>query len=206
MRWLSKLLKRFFISTLLIGMAWAVCLWCYVASMPTEPQTSTVKVDAAIVLTGGAARIEHGFARVSEGVADQLFISGVNDETTPEHIIMTVKQSVKNISDEQVTLGYKARSTIGNAMEAGWWIGENRITSIRLITANYHMPRSLLEFNDSLPADIHIITDPVFPDGFDISRWLSDSNSRRLVMSEYHKFIASYIRHWILKLEVSLEV
>ena len=42
-------------------------------------------------------------------------------------------------------------NTNGNAIEAKQWIEQNGIKTITLVTANYHMPRSLLEFKKALP-------------------------------------------------------
>ena len=47
---------------------------------------------------------------------------------------------------------------------------KERFTSLRLVTANYHMPRSLLEFRRAMPA-LHIVPHPVFPDNFKRDDW-----------------------------------
>ena len=191
-------LKQFIISVVLIVAVWLVGLLYFVSLIPDTPNVSDKKVHAAIVLTGGSKRVAHGFEQLSGGLADELFISGVNDETTPEHVVKQLKQKISAELSSKVTFGYKARSTIGNAEEVVSWINKQRIGSIRLITANYHMPRSLQEFAFVLPESAVVVPDPVFPDGFDISRWLVDSNSLRLVMSEYHKFLASHLRHLLV--------
>lgn len=199
MRALIRILKKFLISTLFLGVVWAAGLYQFVQLIPTQPQLSNQRVDAAIVLTGGAMRVEHGLAVVSSGKAREVFITGVNDDATPEHVIAAATSQADMPNQDNITLGYKARSTIGNSLEVKQWIESHNIHSIRIVTANYHMPRSLLEFHFMLPESMLMIADPVFPDGFDISRWVSDSNSRRLVMSEYHKYLAATLRHWLVR-------
>lgn len=181
---------------------WAYGLFYFVDQIPTQPTISKQKVDAAIVLTGGSKRIAHGFSRVANKLAEELFISGVNDDATPTHIVEQVKRKSRPVPANKITLGYKARTTIGNAEEVQEWIIQHNIRSIRLITANYHMPRSLHEFSLVLPHAVEVLPDPVFPKGFDITRWKEDSNSRRLVMSEYHKWLASHLRHFFVRMQI----
>ena len=55
---------------------------------------------------------------------------------------------------------------------------------MRLVTSNYHMPRSKLELSAKMP-DARIITHPIKQDDL-------DTGERRLwalVFSEYHKFL-----------------
>ena len=200
--WLFIGSVKLIISTIFIGLIWMFGLLYFIDQIPKQRTKSKQQVDAAIVLTGGSKRIEHGFSRVANRLAKELFISGVNNKATPAHIVEQVKRQSRPVDNDKITLGYKAHSTIGNAEEVQRWIIVNDIQSIRLITANYHMPRSLHEFGLVLPHTVQVIPDPVFPKGFDIRRWLEDSNSRRLVMNEYHKFLISHVRHFIVRMQI----
>ena len=82
-----------------------------------------------------------------------------------------------------------ADNTRGNAEETADWIRREKIISIRIVTASYHMPRSLLEFHQVLPAGITIIPHPVFPGGFLTESWWRDVNALKLAISEYHKYL-----------------
>src|SRR3546814_4570320 len=62
-----------------------------------------------------------------------------------------------------VDLGFEAADTAGNALETAGWLNAHGYKSIRLVTANYHMPRSLVEFSRRLPG-ITIVPPPVLPD------------------------------------------
>jgi uncharacterized SAM-binding protein YcdF (DUF218 family) len=65
--------------------------------------------------------------------------------------------------------------------------------SLRLVTANYHMPRSLLEFRHAMP-DLEIVPHPVFPENFKQDEWWLWSRSASLVASEYSKYLIALLR------------
>jgi len=92
-----------------------------------------------------------------------------------------------------VTLGYDARSTEGNARESLRWLGENNFTTIRLVTANYHMNRSLLEFRRVMP-QITIIANPVFPRQVQDPYWFAQPGTVILLFNEYHKYLVAAAR------------
>ena len=52
---------------------------------------------------------------------------------------------------------------MGNAEETAAWMAEGDRTSLRLVTAAYHMPRSLALFRRLMP-DTKILPHPVFPE------------------------------------------
>ena len=92
-----------------------------------------------------------------------------------------------------ITLGYAADNTAGNARETAEWLDTVRGRSLRLVTANYHMPRSLLEFRQALP-EVEIIAHPVFPKVFQQRRWWQSRASALLVVSEFTKYLVASLR------------
>ncbi len=62
-----------------------------------------------------------------------------------------------------IVLGHEADSTLGNALETAVWMRHEGYESLRLVTADYHMRRSLIDFERVMP-DIRIIANPVFPE------------------------------------------
>ncbi len=56
---------------------------------------------------------------------------------------MKIKKQVLNCC---VDLGLSALNTQGNAHESYRWLKRHRAQSTFLVTANYHMPRLVLEF------------------------------------------------------------
>ena len=81
-------------------------------------------------------------------------------------------------------------------METARWIAKQGFRSLRLVTANYHMRRSLLEFNRLMP-EIKIIPHPVFPEGFKDGTWWRRPASVRLMASEYIKYLIALVRFWV---------
>ena len=67
------------------------------------------------------------------------------------------------------------------------------LTSLRLVTASYHMPRSLIEFHSAMPGT-PIVPHPVATDGFRREAWWAWPGTLRLVVSEYNKTLAALAR------------
>jgi uncharacterized SAM-binding protein YcdF (DUF218 family) len=65
--------------------------------------------------------------------------------------------------------------------------------SVRLVTANYHMRRSLLEFARAMP-EARVVAHPVFPEAFRIDAWWRFPGTYALVQAEYHKYVAALLR------------
>ena len=66
-------------------------------------------------------------------------------------------------------------------------------TSSRLVTAWYHMPRSLLEFGRAMP-EIDIVAHPVFPDQVKQEHWWAQRGTALLLVSEYVKYLGALAR------------
>lgn len=199
---MRRVLLRFIASSLILGCIWAAGFGWFITQVPAVPTDSLQVTDAVIVLTGGSGRVSHGLNRVKQGLAKQIFISGVNDDATAEHVILgAITNEVPELLESdsaQLVLGYQATSTIGNADETKKWVEKNGVHSIRLVTANYHMPRSMLEFRRTMPKSLRILPDPVFPEGFERAEWWRGGNSSHLLLSEYHKYVAAYLRHSLI--------
>src|SRR3546814_11467635 len=87
-------------------------------------------------------------------------------------------------------LGYEADNTRGNAVETAAWMKDQGFTSLRLVTATYHMPRSLLEFRRLMP-DIEIVPHPVFTAHFKRDdRWLWTASSSLLITQQTKALVA----------------
>jgi uncharacterized SAM-binding protein YcdF (DUF218 family) len=91
-----------------------------------------------------------------------------------------------------IELGHSAQHTIGNAEETAAWMAEGGRRSLRLVTAAYHMPRSLALFRRLMP-DIVIVPHPVFPESVDLDAWWYDWGTFSLIAGEYSKYLASQV-------------
>ncbi len=183
------LLKGFLSVFAVLVSAWTLGLIAFVFAVPRAPVTIAEPADAVVVLTGGGARLSAGYDLLVQGKADRLLISGVYADTSRE----TLKRKLGADPDRFdccVDLDRAALDTRGNAVETARWTKIHGFDTLIVVTANYHMPRSLLEFRRAMP-EVTLIPYPVFPGGFDAEAWWMGVNSLRLATGEYVKYLAS---------------
>jgi uncharacterized SAM-binding protein YcdF (DUF218 family) len=179
---------------LLAGLGiWGFGLTRFVDSIPRTVADDARKTDALIVLTGGSLRLETGFELLSRRVAEKLLVSGVG-KSVPIEEVLRITGTTQDDMACCVTLGYMAEDTGSNASESAAWVRSNRISSVRLVTAGYHMPRSLLEFRAALP-DVEIVPHPVFPEHVMIEDWWRRPGTASLVIGEYNKYLLAAVRN-----------
>jgi uncharacterized SAM-binding protein YcdF (DUF218 family) len=198
-RGLRRLLPRLLTILLIAFAAWLGGLFYFAALIPDGIDDAVAATDGIVVLTGGSDRLREGLRLLADGKATQLLISGVHREATLDDLLK-IGEPPPNLSPQAVhcciTIGYQAGNTAGNAAEAADWAAAKGIRSLRLVTADYHMPRSLLEFSLAMP-DVRILPHPVFPDMVKRDEWWLWPGSASLVVSEYHKYAATRVRGWI---------
>lgn len=192
--------RRFVHLALLLAFLWLIGFMGFVGFIPRDVSQSheSVQTDAIVVLTGGGDRLAEGFRLLAAGLSPRMLITGVAQGVSLQQVIDGMSED-KTVTPSPeylaccVTLGYEAGNTVGNAVETATWVRDNRITSVRLVTANYHMKRSQLEFNRVLPG-ITIIPHPVFPREVQDNWWFVKPRTLILLMSEYHKFLGAWAR------------
>tara|TARA_Y100001936_G_C16085055_1_gene681041 strand:- start:2052 stop:2642 length:591 start_codon:yes stop_codon:yes gene_type:complete len=172
---------------LFICLIWIFGLIWFVSEVPKNPTNDETKTDAIIVLTGGTGRLETGLQLLSEGHARLLFVSGVARGVDVQALLRLVRRKPNDFAC-CIAVGYQADNTAGNAHETTEWITKNKLSSLRLVTANYHMPRSLFEFRRAMP-DIKILPHPVFPPQFKRENWWRWPGTAQLLASEFNKFL-----------------
>ena len=146
----------------------------------------------------GSDRLAEGFRLLDAGLSPRMLITGVAQGVSLQQVIdgMSSDKSVVPSPENLaccVTLGYEAGNTVGNAVETATWVRDNKIASVRLVTANYHMKRSQLEFHRALPG-ISIIPHPVFPKEMQDNWWFVKPRILILLAGEYHKFVGAWAR------------
>ena len=146
--------------------------------------------EAVIALTGGRYRIAEAVNLLNQGKADKLFISGVSKNSSLDEI--KKRQNLEIENENNVSLGHQAKDTFGNAKETIAWLKKNKINSIRLVTSNYHLERSLIEFRAQAPK-LEIIGHPVYSDKVK-KKWWKSWHTFSLIFAEYNKFLCVYIR------------
>jgi uncharacterized SAM-binding protein YcdF (DUF218 family) len=95
-------------------------------------------------------RLEAATKLLEDGKGQRLLISGVNREATRADVLGVTKAG-KPIYDCCVDLGFAAADTIGNARETAEWAKAKGYKSLIVVTADYHMPRSMLELRAAMP-------------------------------------------------------
>jgi uncharacterized SAM-binding protein YcdF (DUF218 family) len=154
-----------------------------------QPVPADPHADGIVVLTGESRRIAEGARLLQEGRAERMLISGVFPRTGKQ-ALMRISKLPEDKFDCCVDLGYAALDTAGNASEARTWAVARRYNTLIVVTASYHMPRSLAELSLALPAT-RLIPHPVMPKGFPVRHWWLNPSVTRVLLSEYIKFLPS---------------
>lgn len=185
------------VAALLAAWIWGLIL--FIDRIPGSVEDKERHTDAIIVLTGGTLRLEKGFELLSSGISGKLLVSGVARGIQMEEILGAAGLAPEEL-DCCVTLGYMAEDTGSNAIESAVWIRTNKISSVRLVTSSYHMPRSLLEFHATVPG-IEIVPHPVFPQHVMVDEWWARPGTASLVIAEYNKYLLAATRLWLRGIE-----
>ncbi len=150
----------------------------------------TEKTDAIVVLTGGRNRLSEAVKLLNQGASERLFISGVQKNISLEELEKRADISIK--TEREITLDKIASNTFENARETCQWMKKQNIHSIRLVTSNYHILRSLVEFR-RWNKEVKIVLHPVFSEKIATSWWKS-FYSFFFLAQEYNKFLFAWVR------------
>ncbi len=190
-------MKRLLGLVLILGAAWVGGLVFFVSSLPGPSPAPERRTDAIVVVTGGSARVEEGIRLLNRGLAKKLFISGVNAGTNLRDMIASLppgaERPAAGLAACCILAGHAADSTLGNAAETAAWMEAEKFHSLRLVTADYHMPRSLLEFRRAMP-EVEIVANPVFPDQVRRESWWRSPGTASLLIGEYNKYLVARLR------------
>jgi len=157
--------------------------------LPATP-ASVRPADGIVVLTGGGARVDAADALLESDCCKRLLISGVHPGTTKEQIKELVHGGQR--FDCCADLGFQAEDTHGNASEAAAWARAHHYHSLIVVTANYHMRRSMADFAAEMPG-LRLEPYPVAPEGIDLTQWWRNPHALHLLHSEYAKYLAALV-------------
>jgi uncharacterized SAM-binding protein YcdF (DUF218 family) len=183
------MIRGFFTALVLVVLAYGLGFVLFVSALPATP-AAVPKADGIVVLTGGRARLDRADALFESGVGKRLLVSGVDPAAS--------KDVLKNLIHAGprfnccADLGYAAEDTRGNAQEAADWARNHDFHELILVTARYHMPRSLREFSAAMP-DVQMIPYPVDQENIDLSGWWRHPRTAKLLHREYFKYLASFV-------------
>src|SRR5437660_2502956 len=114
----------------------------FLSNLPAAASESTAKADAIVALTGEGSRLAPAVTLLENGGGQRLLITGVNPQISKTYLKKLLHGG--DAFDCCVDLGLAALDTHGNAEEAARWANARRYHSLIIVTADYHMPRSLV--------------------------------------------------------------
>ncbi|MEO8927336.1 MAG: YdcF family protein [Caulobacteraceae bacterium] len=163
------------------------------------PAEEPPAADGIVALTGGSdLRLEAASRLLENGKGRRLLVSGVNRRATRQDILAVIG-AAKPVFDCCVDLGFTAADTVGNARETAEWARSLGYRRLILVTADYHMPRAMLELRAALP-EAQITPYPVATPALDARHWQASGEAARRMVLEYSKYLAILGRETVLGL------
>ncbi len=188
-----RLLQQLWLFILMVVvLAWIGGYLHFVHQVRTQPNESTRKADAIVVLTGTTSRLNVGYQLLTEGAGERLLISGVNRVISKETLRQALDVNEKTM-DCCIDIGKQALDTVGNADEISLWAAERGYKSLLVVTSAYHMPRSLVEIRRMLP-DATLLPVPAQDKSLNLENWWQNPKSMYILAAEFNKFLFSLIR------------
>lgn len=186
-----KLIKELLFIFFIFAIIWLGGLVWFKSEIAENNIAPKLKADAIVVLTGGSDRLEEGISLLRNESAEKLFISGVGKGATINDLFRSFN-GIRFLRSK-IELGHDAKNTKGNAEEVRKWVDKLNYENIILVTSNYHMPRSLLEFEILMP-DKKFIPYPVISTNVKLNQWWKFKGSRELIISEYNKYLLASVK------------
>lgn len=179
-----------------IAAALAVAVWLlgylrFIYTLPEVPD-ALEKAQGIVALTGGAERIVVAIHLLNADKGDRLLISGVHANTTTEDLKKLVDDPGARFSC-CVDIDRAARNTVGNAIETARWAQRNGYGSLIVVTARYHMPRSLLELHHAMP-NVTLTPYPVLGGKTRVEDWWRSPSMAKVLAAEYTKCLVAHLR------------
>ncbi len=170
---------------------------------PTEIIWPSQQVTGIVVATGGGRRVTTGLNLLANHHGDRLLISGTGIGVSKDDITALIPSDTDHterlfyLMGCCVDLGQAATNTRGNAIEARDWAKKHGYQHLVLVTADFHLPRSLIHFRSAMP-EIEMIPYAVLSFELDntgplTTRWWKKPATIALIAKEYAKYLISNI-------------
>lgn len=167
-------------ATSLILLAWIFGFLWFAIFLPRP--AGPVRTEGVVVLTGSQGRIDRGLEVLRTNLAPRMLVSGVDREVRPREFAAEYRADMRLLAC-CITLGYESVDTRSNAREAAQWIAANRIGSVRLVTADWHMRRAALDLAQVTPPGLIVVRDAV-----------PTQPTFYVLFLEYHKLLARTVQ------------
>jgi len=168
----------------------------------STPSRAPSRADGIVALTGANSndRLSAAMSLLEDGYGRRVLVSGVNPITSRADV-RRLSRAVRRLHDCCVDLGFTAADTVGNARETASWAATLRYRRLIIVTADYHMPRAMLELNAALRGTgISAQTHAVPTRALKARGWWHNPGAARLMAVEYSKYLAILAREAVLGL------
>lgn len=168
----------------------------------STPNRAPARAQGIVALTGANSneRLSAAMGLLEDGYGRRVLVSGV-DPVASRADIRRVSRAVRRLYDCCVDLGFDAADTVGNARETAAWAGAMRYRQLIIVTADYHMPRAMLELNAALRGTgVSAQTYAVPTRSLKARTWWRNPGAARLMVVEYCKYLAILTREAVLGL------
>ena len=168
----------------------------------STPNPAPANAQGIVALTGANSneRLAAAMGLLEDGYGRRVLVSGV-DPIASRADIRRVSRAVRRLYDCCVDLGFTAADTVGNARETAAWAGAMRYRKLIIVTADYHLPRAMLELNAVLRGTgVTAQTYAVATPSLKARDWWRNPSAARLMVIEYCKYLVILAREAVLGL------
>ena len=169
----------------LVALLYALGFILFTVTLGKPAARDSARTDAAVVVTGGKGRIEHGIQVLKAGQTGRLLVAGADPAVTKQDLVRRLGGSARLVNC-CVDLGSESVDTRSNAEEASRWLARHRYRSFRLITSDWHMRRARYDFRQVLGDKFRIVPDAVRTE----PRFLT-------LFGEYNKYVLRRLAVWL---------
>src|SRR5687768_9787855 len=188
---------------LVVALIWLSGLFAFAARVQqSTPAPLPPPAQGIVALTGAGSneRLAAAVGLLEDGYGERVLVSGVNRMASREDI-RNVSRAVRRLYDCCVDLGFTAADTVGNARETAEWAKAMRYSSLTVVTADYHMPRAMLELKAVLRGTgVRVDSYAVATPALKSRGWWRSPRAARLMVVEYCKYLAILGREAVLGL------
>ena len=169
----------------LIVLLYALGFILFTVTLGKPASKDSAPTDAAVVITGGSGRIEHGIEVLQAGQARRLLVAGADPAVTKKDLVHRLGGYAKLV-DCCVDLGSESVDTRSNAEEAERWLAKHGYHSFRLITSDWHMRRARYDFRQVLGQNVQVVPDAV-----------RTQPHFTTLFGEYNKYVLRRLAAWL---------